>query len=88
MWNWTNVWRLYLYSQHIEVSGVIRVNLSLCISRQYCNTDVVRIHSVHTKITMLQNKSILYTILVLLLLVKVHSNVQSCQILTYYNFVW
>ena len=40
-------------SQHIEVSGV---NSSLCISRIFCNTAVVKIHSVLTRITMLQNK--------------------------------
>ena len=43
-------------SQHIEVSGVIWVNRSLSISRIFCNTDVVKIHSVLTRITMLQNK--------------------------------
>ena len=43
-------------SQHIEVSGIIWVNSSLCISRIFCNTAVVKIHSVLTRITMLQNK--------------------------------
>ena len=44
-------------SQHIvEVSGVNWVSCSLSISLIFCNTVLVKIHSILTRITMLQNK--------------------------------
>ena len=44
-------------SQHIvEVSGVNWVSCSLSISLIFCNTVLVKIHSVLTSMIMLQNK--------------------------------